>query len=439
MLKGGGIGQPSDLPGGSHYLDPVLLHNGQPERYEGYCSDVFTDGRDRFRRRPRPARRSSSTWRSTAPTTRSSCPKRNGRLSERHLGADQFPPGQSPAPLARRRQDRPGLRDGDEHRHERRPAAERARREGSRRLDDRGLPDRQRAGLPALQRRACAGSRARCTRAESASPATSAGRASSRPGSSGRSDRRAHRPRADAARRMRRPPPAPSRRSTAGACFPAPRRAGALRGRTGRSTSSGTGATCPRWAGPSRPVRQRFKLLRPEGRPGPLSRRLSSTTSSTIRSSTTTSRPRGRSWSPRCIAITSRGSVMCRGTRGFVPVRIEVGGSARGPDAPDTPGPAGTRDRVPGRRRRPLGARGRPPWRYEVTVHVPESKPGITPAPDRSGKPLSSRPSEAGSSVRPLPAVTAQGRPGKAPSMDGEVTGRPVGVLDVDCRAVGDD
>jgi arylsulfatase A-like enzyme len=42
VLKGGGIGQPSDLPDGSHYLNPVLLHNGQPRRFTGYCSDVFT-------------------------------------------------------------------------------------------------------------------------------------------------------------------------------------------------------------------------------------------------------------------------------------------------------------------------------------------------------------------------------------------------------------
>src|SRR5271165_3749613 len=42
VLKGGGIGQPSDLPGGNHYLDPVLLWNGQPKQYTGYCSDVFT-------------------------------------------------------------------------------------------------------------------------------------------------------------------------------------------------------------------------------------------------------------------------------------------------------------------------------------------------------------------------------------------------------------
>jgi arylsulfatase A-like enzyme len=42
VLKGGGIGQPSDLPGGSHYFNPVLLHNGQPRHFAGYCSDVFT-------------------------------------------------------------------------------------------------------------------------------------------------------------------------------------------------------------------------------------------------------------------------------------------------------------------------------------------------------------------------------------------------------------
>ena len=43
VLRGGGIGQPSDPPGGTSYFDPVLQHNGQPERRKGYCSDVFTD------------------------------------------------------------------------------------------------------------------------------------------------------------------------------------------------------------------------------------------------------------------------------------------------------------------------------------------------------------------------------------------------------------
>jgi len=42
VIKGGGIGQPSDPPGGSSYFDPVLQHNGQARKYQGYCSDVFT-------------------------------------------------------------------------------------------------------------------------------------------------------------------------------------------------------------------------------------------------------------------------------------------------------------------------------------------------------------------------------------------------------------
>ena len=43
VLKGGGIGQPSDPPGGSSYFDPVLQHNGRPVTKQGLgCSDVFT-------------------------------------------------------------------------------------------------------------------------------------------------------------------------------------------------------------------------------------------------------------------------------------------------------------------------------------------------------------------------------------------------------------
>jgi arylsulfatase A-like enzyme len=40
--RGGGIGQPSDPPGGSSYFDPVLQHNGKTVKMQGYCSDVFT-------------------------------------------------------------------------------------------------------------------------------------------------------------------------------------------------------------------------------------------------------------------------------------------------------------------------------------------------------------------------------------------------------------
>jgi arylsulfatase A-like enzyme len=56
VIRGGGLGQPSDLPGGNLYNDPVLLHNGKPEARKGYCSDVFTDGAMAFvegsRRKP---------------------------------------------------------------------------------------------------------------------------------------------------------------------------------------------------------------------------------------------------------------------------------------------------------------------------------------------------------------------------------------------------
>src|SRR5262245_31709342 len=41
--KGGGIGQPSDPPGGNSYFDPFLEHNGKTVKTKGYCSDVFTD------------------------------------------------------------------------------------------------------------------------------------------------------------------------------------------------------------------------------------------------------------------------------------------------------------------------------------------------------------------------------------------------------------
>lgn len=42
VIKGGGIGQPSDPPG-SGYFNPVLQHNGQQKSYPGYCTDVFFD------------------------------------------------------------------------------------------------------------------------------------------------------------------------------------------------------------------------------------------------------------------------------------------------------------------------------------------------------------------------------------------------------------
>lgn len=41
--RGGGIGQPSDPPEATSYFDPVLFHNGNAERKQGYVSDVITD------------------------------------------------------------------------------------------------------------------------------------------------------------------------------------------------------------------------------------------------------------------------------------------------------------------------------------------------------------------------------------------------------------
>jgi arylsulfatase A-like enzyme len=43
VLRGGGLGQPSDVPGGGSYFDPVLFRNGKPERFKGYCSDIYTN------------------------------------------------------------------------------------------------------------------------------------------------------------------------------------------------------------------------------------------------------------------------------------------------------------------------------------------------------------------------------------------------------------
>ncbi|MGS0524447.1 arylsulfatase [Zobellia nedashkovskayae] len=40
--KGGGIGQAAG-PVGNTYFDPILEHNNQSKKYEGYCDDIFTD------------------------------------------------------------------------------------------------------------------------------------------------------------------------------------------------------------------------------------------------------------------------------------------------------------------------------------------------------------------------------------------------------------
>jgi arylsulfatase A-like enzyme len=52
VIKGGGIGQPSDPPGGGSYFDPILQNNGQSQRYQGYCSDVFAQAAIEFVSKP---------------------------------------------------------------------------------------------------------------------------------------------------------------------------------------------------------------------------------------------------------------------------------------------------------------------------------------------------------------------------------------------------
>lgn len=48
----GGMGQVGDITtyfkGDSSYFDPVLWHNGEKEKYEGYCSDIFTNNAIEF-------------------------------------------------------------------------------------------------------------------------------------------------------------------------------------------------------------------------------------------------------------------------------------------------------------------------------------------------------------------------------------------------------
>jgi len=56
--RGGGIGQPSDPPGGEgKYTDPVLFRNGKPMATKGYCTDVyFTEGMSWAKRESRKGR-----------------------------------------------------------------------------------------------------------------------------------------------------------------------------------------------------------------------------------------------------------------------------------------------------------------------------------------------------------------------------------------------
>jgi arylsulfatase A len=45
--NGGGMCQPADFEGNT-YFDPMLWHNGKPEKHQGYCTDIFSNGAINF-------------------------------------------------------------------------------------------------------------------------------------------------------------------------------------------------------------------------------------------------------------------------------------------------------------------------------------------------------------------------------------------------------
>jgi arylsulfatase A-like enzyme len=47
-IRGGGIGQPSDPPGGDHYTDATMYRNGKPVKTNGYCTDVLANAAIEF-------------------------------------------------------------------------------------------------------------------------------------------------------------------------------------------------------------------------------------------------------------------------------------------------------------------------------------------------------------------------------------------------------
>src|SRR5262249_26905509 len=42
VIRGGGLGQPANPPGGGSYIDPIIEDDGRPRKISGYCSDVYT-------------------------------------------------------------------------------------------------------------------------------------------------------------------------------------------------------------------------------------------------------------------------------------------------------------------------------------------------------------------------------------------------------------
>jgi arylsulfatase A-like enzyme len=91
MHRGGGIGQPSDPPGGGSYFDPHLEHNGKPVQRKGYISDILTDAALEFM--DQPAKEPFLVWLAfNAPHTPLEVPAKYLDLfKDLDLGPDKFP------------------------------------------------------------------------------------------------------------------------------------------------------------------------------------------------------------------------------------------------------------------------------------------------------------------------------------------------------------
>ena len=155
VIKGGGIGQASDPPGGSSYFDPILQHNGRPQKYQGYCSDIYTTAAIDFL--------GAGGDRPFFAYLAFNCPHDPLEAPEAELATyksmnlapDEFPKLGQPIPpafMSPADDDRQGLRDGHEHRHQRGPdpLGPRGARSGPR--YDRHFPHRQWPGPGPFQR-----------------------------------------------------------------------------------------------------------------------------------------------------------------------------------------------------------------------------------------------------------------------------------------------
>ena len=99
MLKGGGIGQPSDPPGGSSYFDPILQHNGQAEARQGLLQRHLRRRRHRLHRASRAtgpffAYLAFNCPHDPAPGARA----RAGRVQGMNLSLNEFPQLGQPIP-----------------------------------------------------------------------------------------------------------------------------------------------------------------------------------------------------------------------------------------------------------------------------------------------------------------------------------------------------